>query len=482
MKLTIFSRLVIGYLAIFIFAAVVNVYSIMQFHRLKTVTNSILMVDNRLIENEQKLTDLFLSMVRNERKFIIIKDKELYDSFLLAKNDFDELLNETMLIASTGEVKNLIESIDQRYKRYQSLFQEEVTYLKSDQDYLADNYERKKETAVNGITDDLKKIGTISQHYTYKKIIKLNKSEDTAIKAAMGMTATSLVFILIISIFITINITRPLAAIKRKTREVAGGNFESDLKLSSPPEIKDLAVAFNSMCIKLKEIDRMKLDFFSLMSHELRTPLTSIKEGTNLLIEGLSEGEIAERQKRILKIMAEESTRLIDMVNSILDISRIEAGMIKYHFTQADLIPMINKVAREIEPLAETKNVKIEQNIIKKLPVVKVDIERILQVLRNLIGNAVKFTPKGGYVRVFAVPVEKGVKVSVKDTGVGISKENLTLIFDKFHQAMLTSTGKIKGSGLGLSYVKHIIKAHGGEVWAESTLGQGSTFTFTLPV
>jgi two-component system sensor histidine kinase GlrK len=180
--------------------------------------------------------------------------------------------------------------------------------------------------------------------------------------------------------------------------------------------------------------------------------------------------------------MAEESARLIDMVNSLLDLSRIEAGKMIYHFTQADLVPMINKVAREIEPLAETKNVKIEQNIIKKIPVVKVDLERILQVLRNLIGNAVKFTPAGGYVRVSAELVERGIRVSVKDTGAGISKENLTLIFDKFHQAFLTSSSKIKGSGLGLSYVKHIIKAHGGEVWAESKLGQGSTFTFTLPV
>ena len=482
MKLTIFSRLVIGYLAIFVFAAVVNVYSIMQFHRLKKVTNSILMVDNRLIENEQKLTDVFLSMVRNERKFIIIKDKELYDRFLFEKNDFDELLNETKLIANIEEVKSLIESIDQRYDLYHSLFNEEVGYLKSGQHYLADNYERKKETAVNRITDDLKKIGTITQNYTYKKIIELNKAEDTAIKAVMGMTLILLVFIVMISIFITIKITRPLTAIKRKTREVAGGNFECDLKLSSNPEIMELQLAFNSMCTKLKEIDKMKLDFFSLMSHELRTPLTSIKEGTSLLIEGLSEGKTAERSKRILKIMAEESARLIDMVNSLLDLSRIEAGKMIYYFAQADLVPMINKVAREIEPLAETKNVKIEQNIIKKIPLVKVDLERILQVLRNLIGNAVKFTPAGGCVKVSAELVERGVRVSVKDTGAGISKENLTLIFDKFHQAVLTSSSKIKGSGLGLSYVKHIIKAHGGEVWAESKLGQGSTFTFTLPV
>ena len=479
--MTIFSRLAIGFLAIFIIAAVANVNSIMQLHTLQPITRSILNVDNRLIELETKMTDLLLSMVRNEKKFIITRDTELYDHFLIAKDDFDTLLAEAALTANTQEIKGLILGIEDHHKRYQFLFNEEADYLQSGKTYPANYYELKKEEAVNAITEGLRKIGVLSQHYTYKKIFELRATEDSAIKLAMGMTAASFVLVVIISIFLTIHITRPLAAIKKKTREVAGGNFEGDLNLSSPPEIKELALAFNTMCMKLKEIDRMKYDFFSLMSHELRTPLTSIKEGTNLLIDGLGKVDIAEKQKRILKIMAEESNRLIDLVNSLLDISRIEAGMMKYNFIKTDIIPMINQVARELEPLAETKNIKIDTIISGDLPTAKVDLERILQVLRNLIGNAVKFTPDGGRVLVIAEHLEKGIKISVADTGVGISKENLTSIFDKFHQEILTSSNKIKGTGLGLSFVKHIITAHGGDVWAESTPGQGSTISFTLP-
>jgi two-component system sensor histidine kinase GlrK len=160
----------------------------------------------------------------------------------------------------------------------------------------------------------------------------------------------------------------------------------------------------------------------------------------------------------------------------------MEAGMMVYAFNRADILDLIKRAVREIEPLAEAKNIAITIAADQVLPRIRVDNERILQVLRNLVGNAVKFTPKDGQVQVVAKSFEQGVKVSVADTGVGIAKESLMTIFDKFQQEeVLTHSHKIKGTGLGLSLVKHIIIAHGGRIWAESTLGQGSTFSFVLP-
>lgn len=267
---------------------------------------------------------------------------------------------------------------------------------------------------------------------------------------------------------------------KRRTREIARGNFEGDLSLSSPPEIAELADAFNLMCHKLKDLDKTKSDFFSSMSHELRTPLTSMKEGTGLLLEGVG-GPITERQKKLLMILAEESGRLINLVNSLLDLSKMEAGMMTYDFVQASLAPLINKAMTEIEPLVESKGIHLQAKIGEELPMMKVDCERILQALRNLIGNAVKFTPDGGRVTVSAQAIEQGVEVSVGDTGNGIPEESLVNVFDKFHQVDSTDSYRIKGSGLGLAIVKHIITSHGGKVWAVSEQGQGSTFTFVLP-
>jgi two-component system sensor histidine kinase GlrK len=481
MKLTIFSRLVIGYLAIFIFTLAVNVYAIIQLRHLESVTKSMLRVDNRFNDLEQKLTDLFLSALRYEKKFILIKDNVFYDYFLLAKKDYEIVLREMISIASTDRLKDLLTKLQKHSVYYRSIIDKEMMLIKSGKTYAQDSYEREKEESINEITLSLKKLRALNQQNTYNKIKELDEAEVNAIKVAMSMTVVSLVFLIIISIFITVNITKPLSTIKKKTREIASGDFECDLKLTSPPEIRELAQAFNSMCMKLKAVDKMKSDFFSLMSHELRTPLTSIKEGTNLLLEGLQKDKTADKQKRILQIITEESNRLIDLVNSLLDISRMEAGMTKYHFSRKDIAPLITKVIRELEPIAETRNISLGTGVAGALPIVFIDSERILQVLRNLIGNAIKFTPDGGSVLVRAASEEKGIRLSIEDTGIGIPEEDLTSIFFKFHQAILSGQGKIKGTGLGLSLVKHIVQAHGGKVWAESTEGKGSTFTFILP-
>jgi two-component system sensor histidine kinase GlrK len=233
------------------------------------------------------------------------------------------------------------------------------------------------------------------------------------------------------------------------------------------------------MCNKLKEIDKLKSDFLSFMSHELRTPLTSIKEGSTLLLEGIG-GEITEKQKRLLTIIRAETDRLIDIVNSLLDLSKMEAGMMTYNYTYADIAYLINKAVTELEPISESKDIKLEIDIEKELPRVKIDSDRILQMLRNLLGNAVKFTQNGGQVKISARAINKEVEISVSDTGIGIPKENLQTIFNKFQQASIKNLNLIKGTGLGLAIVKHIINAHGGRIWVESEPGQGSTFTFVL--
>jgi CHASE3 domain sensor protein len=149
MRLTIFSRLVIGYLAIFFFAAAVNVYSIMQLHQLEGITHSILTIDNRLIELEQKITDIFMSLIRNERKFIIFKDKELYDHFLLAEKDFKKSHKEMMSIAQTDEIKNLLLKIEEHKIHYQSVFDKEVKFVQLGQDYPRKQYEHRKKKSLS---------------------------------------------------------------------------------------------------------------------------------------------------------------------------------------------------------------------------------------------------------------------------------------------------------------------------------------------
>jgi two-component system sensor histidine kinase GlrK len=477
MRFTIFSKLVIGYLTIFILVIIVSVYTTMQFQKLVIATGSIINIDDRMLSYNKKLTDALLSQVQHERKFLIIKDNTFYDRFVSAENDFDQHFSEVVSVEDSPYATGLLDTIKSSHQRYKSLFYQEVEFLKSGQRYSKDLYAQEKEKAINEIMEGLRELRAYTENNTYKKIKQLGEAGTDARKVAIIMTALSLIMGITISIFITRSITKPLAGLKEKTRQIAKGNYESTLKLSSPPEIGELVRDFNIMCNKLKEMDRMKSDFFSLMSHELRTPLTSIKEGTTLLLEGIG-GETNEKQKRLLSIISEESNRLIGLVNSTLDLSKMEAGMAAYNFVKADIVPLINKAVVEMEPIAKAKNIKTELNIMSgKLPFANMDPERILQVLRNLIGNAVKFTSEGGQVKISVRYTNGGLVVSVSDKGPGIPRKDLITIFDKFK-----SSKKYTGTGLGLAIVKNITIAHGGKVWAESKLGQGSIFTFVLPV
>jgi two-component system sensor histidine kinase GlrK len=480
MRLTIFSRLIFGYLLVVLLISAVGVYMIFQLMQFKTITHSILQVDLRVEDLIKKLTDSLLSQMRYEKKYLLTKDEALYSQFLLAKDDFIKYLAEINRIADPSSPKWVLDDIATDYRIYQALFQDEVRFASTKRPYSVARYKTEKEKAVDAILENLEALAADSQYNSREKIKKL---EDTGIRArqvGIGMGTLALLVVVILSIFITRSITPPLSRLIAKTREIARGVFEGNLHSSGPPEIKELSEAINSMCHQLKAIDKMKSDFFSIVSHELRTPLTSIKEGTSLLLEGIS-GEINESQKKLLSIIAKESNRLIELVNSSLDLSKMEAGMMVFHFAPTEITPLIHKALEEIEPLAMAKKIHLEVQRQEPLPIVKMDPERILQVLRNFIGNAIKFTFEEGTVKI-GVCLEGGnLKVSVQDTGPGISKGNLTAIFEKFQQGALASVNHMKGTGLGLALAKQIITAHGGKVWAESEPGQGSSFIFVLP-
>lgn len=480
MRLTIFSRLMIGHLIIFILVMIVGVYAILMLHQLNAGTHHILTIDNRIIDYEKKLSDSILSQMRYERKYVITKDTVLYDQFLSAKQEFNKFLSEALLIADTSEKRASLNKVKAYHERFQSSIDRQIERVRGNQTHSKRRDTLEIERAADGILEELKKLETLSRHDIQDRMSGLKEAGATAAQFAIIMSIIALVLVIAISFLITRSITKPLAILRDKTKEISTGVFDGDLNLPAPPEVSDLMVAFNSMCGKLKMVDKMKSDFFSSMSHELRTPLTSIKEGINLLQDGVG-GTITEKQKRLLAILSEESKRLINLVNSLLDLSKMEVGMMTYDFVPGSLPPLIQRAVTEMTPLIEAKEITLKTKIDENPPVIKMDHERILQVLRNLIGNAVKFTPKGGHVGISTRFTNRQVEVSVSDTGPGIPTENLNTIFEKFHQATLKNPEHIKGTGLGLAIVKHIITAHGGKVWAESDPGHGSSFIFVLP-
>jgi signal transduction histidine kinase len=231
----------------------------------------------------------------------------------------------------------------------------------------------------------------------------------------------------------------------------------------------------------VKKISQRKTDFVSSVSHELRTPLTSIKGYASILLAGRL-GEVpAQIQERLEKINR-HSDELVHLVNDLLDISRIESGKVVMKQELQDLKSMVEKISDLLSVQLKEKQLELSIEVRAEIDRVCVDREQIERVLINILGNAVKFTPPGGKIKIKAHNVDKAVEVDITDTGYGIPQEAQEAIFEEFYRVDNLVNQQIKGTGLGLALVKQIIEAHKGKVWVKSKVGKGSTFSFTLPI
>lgn len=230
----------------------------------------------------------------------------------------------------------------------------------------------------------------------------------------------------------------------------------------------------------LREIIEMKTNFTSTVSHELRTPLAAIKEGIGIVLDGTS-GAISEDQKEFLDIAKRNVDRLTRIINDILDFQKLESGKMAFNMQANDINEVVSEAGKTMRAVIEQKGLVLALELDEKLPKIQFDRDKIIQVLTNLINNAVKFTEKGN-IKIRTAREENIIKVSVKDTGVGIKETDIPLLFERFKQLDSGMTRKTGGTGLGLSICKDIVDKHNGKVWVESKAGEGSTFSFGLPV
>jgi two-component system, OmpR family, phosphate regulon sensor histidine kinase PhoR len=228
-----------------------------------------------------------------------------------------------------------------------------------------------------------------------------------------------------------------------------------------------------------REIDRMKSDFISSVSHELRTPLTSIKAYAETMIEDRNMSD--DTKHEFLQIINEESDRLTNLINGILDISKIEAGTIEIIRKPVNIALVAKRAAESLEHVASKKKIQLKTDIAEHLPEITGDENKMYSMITNLINNAIKFTPENGTVSVSAKLVNNELVIKVSDTGMGIPKDDLNKIFGRFYR--VNRPGKqIQGTGLGLAIVKEIVLRHDGRIDVESEIEKGSTFTVYLPV
>ncbi len=360
------------------------------------------------------------------------------------------------------------------------------------------------------------------------------RNDSIKLAAAIVALALGLCYLLLQSS------TRPIKEVARQATAIANGDFARTaqlLKIRSRDEIGELAGNFHSMSIRLKEsrdelerfnrelearvaerttelettnrrledanqrltdLDQLKSNFLSTVSHELRTPLTSIKAFAEILLD--NQGEDQDTQIRFLEIINNESERLARLINDLLDLAKIESGTVKWKMELLDLRTVVQKSLEGVSSLADKQGLTVNVVMPPVVPVVRGDRDKLLQLVTNLLSNAIKFTNQGGRIDIEMAAVRHSagqtspidpsaatasdyVQVSVRDNGIGVPAEHLSRLFDKFHQVDSAGTRpRGGGTGLGLAICKEIIEHHHGDIWVESTLNAGSTFSFILPV
>ncbi len=290
-------------------------------------------------------------------------------------------------------------------------------------------------------------------------------------------TLAALVVAVLVSMYLSRRIVAPLQAMAAASERIAAGRYEERVDDRGADELAQLAARFNQMAEKLESTEALRRRLIGDVSHELRTPLTGIKG----YMEGLMDGVLPATPETFDQIHR-EADRLSRLVDDLQELSRVESGAFSLDVRPASLSALVQTTLKRLMPAYENKEVHLTPSLPADLPSVLADEDRLIQVLTNLLGNALHHTPAAGTVTVSAMLVNGEVQVSVKDTGVGIPARNLPHIFDRFYRADPSrSRASGGGSGIGLTIAKALVEAQGGRIWAESAgEGQGSTFTFTL--
>jgi histidine kinase len=304
-----------------------------------------------------------------------------------------------------------------------------------------------------------------------------------AVNEALLWAASAAIVIAIgLSFWLTGQVVSPVQELMLASREIAEGRYEKRVgvagDVNAAEELTQLALTFNQMAAQLEQTENMRRELIADVSHELRTPLTAIKGYS----EGLMDGVLPANHETYEQIH-KEADRMQRLVADLQELSRVEAKGFAVQARPISLSGLERTLRNQIGKPFEEKGVSLEFDIPAKLPKVLADEDRLGQILLNLLGNALQYTPARGRVLVTVVRANGMIRIQVSDTGAGIAAEQLPLIFNRFYRVDKSRSRLGGGSGIGLTIAKYLVEAHGGRIWAESAgLGKGSAFSFTLPV
>ncbi len=316
--------------------------------------------------------------------------------------------------------------------------------------------------------------------YLVKQVSELGSDTGIFYLYLVIASSVALLISLALGILFSRKISSPVRMLTLAAREIAQGDLYFQVDIEGNLEIAELSHTFNFMTKKIKEGIEKERNFVANVSHELRTPLTSIEGFSQALLDGVVEDE--EQRRRYLRIINEESKRLVRVLRDLLTLSRLDAGEITLHPSRLQAIPFLEEIKERFLHQAQEKGVELVMEITEEPPEIEVDRDKLEQVIINLVDNAIKFTPSGGKVTLSASPASQGwVRFTIKDSGMGIPSEDLPKIFDRFFRVERSRATMFGGAGLGLSICKQLVEVMGGSIQAQSAQGLGTVFAVNLP-
>lgn len=458
----------------------VNIYALFQLRQLTAMSTQMASYHYPAAESAKRLLGSLYAQLNSEKKYLATRDRAFLTNLTEEVDEFERNLQLLRGRESSSQGLTLLQKTHELLQERLKLFQEEFETTKRKIRQITPEYEHRRDGLMDRMSASIQSYIDLHEARVSVGVTESRASAAQAEAVTEQLVLVALVFGVGLAGIASYTILRPLRQLQGHIKQIGQGNLGASLQINAPAELRELVDSVNWMGRKLQEIDDMKTEFLAHVSHELRTPMASIQEGTHLLLDEIP-GPLVQEQRTTLRIMADSSRRLIHLISTILDLSKMEAGMMEYHIVPVDFQRIGEVSINKVRLLADSKHVQLVLENIGERSWVKADASRLEQVLDNLLSNALKFSPEGGVVKVQVKPdLQAGVlEVTVSDTGPGIAPEDLPHIFERFYQGR-TKGKHTAGSGLGLALVKRVVEAHGGRIWIESEKGKGVTVRFIL--
>lgn len=464
----------IFFLFFLIFSGTVSIL-LFNVQQMVETTEKIVIKNNKLDELSEVIMASLLDMEANHKKLNILKKDKYSEYFQQAKIHFEESLQQAVELSDNKPGSNRIwRELEYSYTRHKSGVWDDVAPPKMGAEWVS-------EQVVNLWLNNISRGKRQNQLEIETALRELNERSRISVRNGLYGFCISIAVGLIGLWFISQSIFVPLKTLGRGLERISIDKLHQPISLKGGEEFSELAAAYNDMSRQLNEEENIRNEFIATLSHEIRTPLASIRESVNMIIEEVF-GEINDRQRKFLRIASVEIQRINNLLNHLLNVSVLEAGVRKKRSSRINARELVRHSTEVFASLATKKNVAISVAGMDNCPALYGVREEIQQVFVNIIGNAIKYSQTAGSVSVSWTRLDDDAFLSfhVSDTGMGIAPEEIPLIFTKYYRTK-GARGHLDGVGLGLSITRKIIRSYGGTISVENNIGRGCTFSFTLP-